>query len=85
MNSKGLYFLNRNFSILIYLFCVFCSLYLLYAARSEGLLPRPMEGTDQLSMLDGCWMNASLADDPVVTLKALLVTPVRPLLVALRV
>ncbi len=51
MNSKGLYFLNRNFSILIYLFCVFCSLYLLYAARSEGLLPRPMEGTDQLSML----------------------------------
>jgi 4-amino-4-deoxy-L-arabinose transferase-like glycosyltransferase len=51
MNSKGLYFLNRNFSILIYLFCVFCSLYLLYAARSEGLFPRPLEGTDQLSML----------------------------------
>ncbi|MFA6104291.1 MAG: glycosyltransferase family 39 protein [Victivallaceae bacterium] len=51
MNSKSLYFLNRNFSILIYVFYVFCSLFLLYAARSEGLLPRPLEGTDQLSML----------------------------------
>lgn len=51
MNSKGICFLNRNFSILIYLFCVFCSLFLLYTARSEGLLPRPLEGTDQLSML----------------------------------
>ena len=51
MNSKGICFLNRNFSILIYLFCVFCSLFLLYAARNESLLPRPLEGTDQLSML----------------------------------
>ena len=51
MNRKGIYFLNRNFCILVYLFYVFCSLFLLYSARQEGLLPKPYEGTDQLSML----------------------------------
>jgi 4-amino-4-deoxy-L-arabinose transferase-like glycosyltransferase len=51
MNRRAIYFLNRNFCILVYLFYVFCSLFLLYSARQEGLLPRPVEGTDQLSML----------------------------------
>ncbi|MHB9138634.1 MAG: glycosyltransferase family 39 protein [Victivallaceae bacterium] len=51
MNRRAIYFLNRNFCILVYLFYVFCSLFLLYSARQEGLLPRPDEGTDQLSML----------------------------------
>lgn len=51
MAQPGVTFLNKNFSWLIYVFAAFCSLSLLYSARSEGMLPMPVQGTDQLSML----------------------------------
>ena len=44
-------FLNKHFPILIYLFSLACLLITLYHARLLGLLPRPIVGTDQLTML----------------------------------
>lgn len=44
-------FINKRFTILIYFFSLLCSLITLYYARMYGLLPRPLMGTDQLSML----------------------------------
>jgi hypothetical protein len=45
-------FLKKNFPILIYFFALTCMLITLYHARSYGLLPKPVPGTDQLGMLD---------------------------------
>lgn len=43
--------LNRNFPFFIYLFALGSYSFILYTARKMGLLPFPLEGTDQLSML----------------------------------
>ncbi|MFA7230680.1 MAG: glycosyltransferase family 39 protein [Victivallaceae bacterium] len=51
MNPKIEQFITRNFPVFIFFFSAFCSTYLLYSARAQGLLPHPVEGTDQLSML----------------------------------
>jgi 4-amino-4-deoxy-L-arabinose transferase-like glycosyltransferase len=51
MSDKSTKFINRNFPLIIYIFSVVCSLYLLYMAREVGLLPMPVNGTDQLGML----------------------------------
>lgn len=42
---------NRHFSIIIYFFSLFIFAYLLFSARQCGLLPFPVRGTDQLTML----------------------------------
>lgn len=44
-------FVNGHFSILIYCFALIMYLMLLYNLRSFGLLPMPIEGTDQRVML----------------------------------
>jgi 4-amino-4-deoxy-L-arabinose transferase-like glycosyltransferase len=51
MAQPSVHFLNKNFSWLIYVFAAFCAACLLSSARGEGLLPMPVPGTDQLSML----------------------------------
>ncbi|MDD5596872.1 MAG: glycosyltransferase family 39 protein [Victivallaceae bacterium] len=51
MSVKTSRFINRNFSCLIYIFSLLCLLLTLCYARTYGLLPRPVPGTDQLSML----------------------------------
>ncbi|MFA6714211.1 MAG: glycosyltransferase family 39 protein [Victivallales bacterium] len=51
MSAKTSRFINRNFPWLIYGFSLFCLLLTLVYARTYGLLPRPVPGTDQLSML----------------------------------
>ena len=45
-------FLNKNFTLIIYFFSLACSLLTLYYARKYSLLPRPVQGTDQLGMLE---------------------------------
>ena len=49
-NSRKL--LNKHFPILIYFFSLVCLLITLYHARLLGLLPRPIIGMDQLTMLE---------------------------------
>lgn len=44
-------FVDRNFAIVIYCFALILYLMLLYNLRSFGLLPMPIEGTDQRVML----------------------------------
>lgn len=45
-------FLNKNFTLIIYFFSLTCSLLTLYYARKYSLLPRPVQGTDQLGILE---------------------------------
>lgn len=52
MSDNKQKFLNKNFAILIYLFSLICTLMTLYYARTYGLLPRPIPGMDQLTMLE---------------------------------
>lgn len=44
-------FINRNFSLCIYVFYVLMLLTILFQLRSYGLLPMPEQGTDQRAML----------------------------------
>jgi hypothetical protein len=44
-------FINKNFKLLIYCLSLFISFYLLFSARQYGLLPFPIKGTDQLTMI----------------------------------
>ncbi|QSH40319.1 glycosyltransferase family 39 protein [Lentisphaerota bacterium ZTH] len=53
MREKVIVFLNRNYSIFIYCFYVFCGCYLLWLGRSWGLPTMPIQEMDQSSMLQG--------------------------------
>lgn len=44
--------INKKFSYFIYILTLLITLFLLYQARSLSLLPIPMQGTDQLTMLE---------------------------------
>lgn len=44
-------FTEKHFEPLVYLFYLYCALTTLYLARLYGLFPRPLSGTDQLTML----------------------------------
>ena len=52
MSAKTQKFLNKNFTIIIYFFSLLCLLITLCYARTYGLLPRPIAGMDQLTMLE---------------------------------
>ena len=52
MSQNSRNFLNKFFPVLIYFFSLACLLITLYYARLLGLLPRPIAGTDQLTMLE---------------------------------
>jgi hypothetical protein len=52
MSENSHKFLNKHFPVIIYFFSLACLLITLYHARSLGLLPRPIAGTDQLTMLE---------------------------------
>jgi len=52
MSVKTQKILNKNFTVIIYLFSLLCTLLMLYYARVYGLLPRPTVGMDQLTMLE---------------------------------
>ncbi len=44
-------FFNQHFVLLIYLFSLFISIYLLFTIRQYGLLPLPLKGMDQFEMI----------------------------------
>ncbi|HCE45544.1 MAG TPA: hypothetical protein DET40_18545 [Lentisphaeria bacterium] len=51
MNVEIQKFVEKHFAVLVYCFALTLSLMLLYNIRSFGLLPLPIEGTDQKTML----------------------------------